>query len=62
MAAINLRDRDGLPGRLFDVRCPVMWHHGTCDAVFSVANAELEMDFIFFANSCSSLSRTESTS
>ena len=27
MAAINLRDRDGLHGRLSDVRCPVMWLH-----------------------------------
>ena len=27
MAAINLRDRDGLEGRLFDVKCPVMWLH-----------------------------------
>jgi hypothetical protein len=27
MAAINLRERDGLHGRLFDVRCPVMWLH-----------------------------------
>lgn len=27
MAAINLRDRDGLHPRLFDVRCPVMWLH-----------------------------------
>jgi hypothetical protein len=27
MAAINLRDRDGLHGRLFDVTCPVMWLH-----------------------------------
>ena len=27
MAAINLRERDGLLGRLFDVRCPVMWLH-----------------------------------
>jgi len=27
MAAINLRDRDGLHGRLADVRCPVMWLH-----------------------------------
>jgi hypothetical protein len=27
MAAINLRDRDGLHARLFDVRCPVMWLH-----------------------------------
>lgn len=27
MAAVNLRDRDGLHGRLFDVRCPVLWMH-----------------------------------
>lgn len=27
MACINLRDRDGLHGRLFDVRCPVLWLH-----------------------------------
>ena len=27
MAAINLRERDGLHGRLFDVGCPVMWLH-----------------------------------
>lgn len=27
MAAINLRDRDGLHPRLFDVQCPVMWLH-----------------------------------
>lgn len=27
MAAINLRDRGGLYGRLFDVRCPVLWMH-----------------------------------
>ncbi len=27
MAAINLRERDGLLGRLFDVQCPVMWLH-----------------------------------
>jgi hypothetical protein len=27
MAANNLRDRDGLHSRLFDVRCPVMWLH-----------------------------------
>lgn len=29
MAAINLKERDGLHSRLFDVRCPVMWLHGT---------------------------------
>ncbi|KAK4954720.1 hypothetical protein LTR66_013532 [Elasticomyces elasticus] len=43
MAAINLRERDGLHGRLFDVRCPVLWLHGTSDAVYSVANAEEEI-------------------
>ena len=27
MAAINLRERDGLHGRLGDVKCPVLWLH-----------------------------------
>lgn len=27
MAAINLRDRDGLHMRLGDVKCPVLWLH-----------------------------------
>jgi len=49
MAAINLRERDGLHGRLFDVRCPVMWLHGTADVVYSVANAEEEIKL--FVNS-----------
>jgi pimeloyl-ACP methyl ester carboxylesterase len=40
MCAINLRDRDGLYGRLDSVRCPVLWLHGTDDKVYSVANAE----------------------
>ena len=39
-APINLRDRDGLHGRLDGVRCPVLWMHGTADKVYSVANAE----------------------
>lgn len=43
MAAINLRDRDGLHGRLFDIRCPVLWLHGTSDPVYSVKNAEREI-------------------
>lgn len=43
MAAINLRDRDGLHGRLFDIRCPVLWLHGTADPVYSVRNAEREI-------------------
>jgi len=43
MATINLRDRDGLHGRLSDVVCPVLWLHGTADAVYSVANAEREI-------------------
>ncbi|KIW97802.1 uncharacterized protein Z519_01386 [Cladophialophora bantiana CBS 173.52] len=49
MAAINLRERDGLHGRLFDVKCPVMWLHGTADVVYSVANAEQEIKL--FVNS-----------
>ena len=40
MCAINLRDRDGMRGRLDDVRCPVLWMHGTADPVYSVRNAE----------------------
>ena len=43
MAAINLRERDGLHGRLFDIKCPIMWLHGSSDAVYSVANAEEEI-------------------
>ncbi|RHZ59287.1 hypothetical protein CDV55_101722 [Aspergillus turcosus] len=39
MAGINLVERGGLYWRLSDVQCPVMWLHGTKDAVFSVANA-----------------------
>jgi len=46
MAAINLRERDGLHGRLFDVKCPVMWLHGTDDVVYSVANAEQEIKLL----------------
>ncbi|TVY31949.1 hypothetical protein LSUB1_G008359 [Lachnellula subtilissima] len=43
MAAINLRERDGLHGRLFDVKCPVLWLHGTADVVYSVSNAQQEI-------------------
>jgi len=43
MCAINLRDRDGLHGRLFDIRIPVLWLHGDEDVVYSVANAEEEI-------------------
>jgi pimeloyl-ACP methyl ester carboxylesterase len=43
MCAINLRDRDGLHGRLDGVRCPVLWMHGTVDPVYSVRNAEDEI-------------------
>lgn len=49
MAAINLAERDGLHSRLPDVRCPVLWLHGTSDAVYSVANAEQEIKL--FVNS-----------
>jgi len=43
MASINLRDRDGLHNRLPDIRCPVLWLHGTADVVYSVKNAEREI-------------------
>lgn len=42
-STINLRDRDGLHGRLDGVRCPVLWMQGTADQVYSVANAEDEI-------------------
>lgn len=42
-SSINLRDRDGLHGRLDEVRCPVLWLHGTADEVYSVANAQDEI-------------------
>lgn len=51
MVTINLRDRDGLEGRLFDVRCPVTWLHGNDDAVYSVANAEKEISMFTNAKS-----------
>jgi pimeloyl-ACP methyl ester carboxylesterase len=43
VSTVNLRDRDGLHGRLDEVRCPVLWLHGTADQVYSVANAEEEI-------------------
>ncbi|GAA1993664.1 alpha/beta hydrolase [Amycolatopsis minnesotensis] len=43
VSTVNLRDRDGLHGRLDEVRCPVRWLHGTADQVYSVANAEEEI-------------------
>jgi len=49
MAAINLSERDGLHSRLFDVRCPVMWLHGTKDVVYSIPNAQQEIKM--FVNS-----------
>ena len=49
IASINLRDRDGLHGRLDSVRCPVLWMHGTADRVYSVPNAEAEIGL--FVNS-----------
>ena len=49
VSSINLRDRDGLHGRLDSVRCPVLRMHGTADPVYSVANAQDEMPL--FANS-----------
>lgn len=35
MACINARDRDGLHGRLRDVRCPVLWLHVSCPYVIA---------------------------
>ena len=49
LCTINLRDRDGLHGRLDGVRCPVLWLQGTSDPVYSVANAEDEITL--FVNS-----------
>ena len=49
ISSINLRDRDGLHGRLDSVRCPVLWMHGTADRVYSVPNAEAEI--MLFVNS-----------
>lgn len=46
---INLRDRDGLHNRLYEVRCPVLWLHGTEDAAYGVPNAEEEIKL--FVNS-----------
>lgn len=46
---VNLRDRDGLHGRLSEVQCPVLWLHGTNDAAYSVPNAEEEIKL--FVNS-----------
>lgn len=43
MSVINLRERDGLYGRLFDVTCPVLWLHGTEDAVYTIKHAEAEI-------------------
>jgi pimeloyl-ACP methyl ester carboxylesterase len=43
ISAVNLRDRDGLHGRLDSVRCPVLWIQGTADQVYSVRNAEDEI-------------------
>jgi len=36
MAAINLRDRDGLHGRLSDVRCPVLWLHVRASHIYAL--------------------------
>jgi pimeloyl-ACP methyl ester carboxylesterase len=42
-AAINLRERDGLHGRLTNVICPVLWLHGDKDVVYSPENAKEEI-------------------
>ncbi|KAJ5641836.1 hypothetical protein N7490_005836 [Penicillium lividum] len=43
MAAINLAERGPMHLRLADIRCPVLWLHGTKDVVFSSANAMEEI-------------------
>jgi len=45
-AAVNLRDRDGLHGRLVNIKCPVLWLHGDADVVYSVKNAQEEIAMI----------------
>lgn len=40
MATINLVERDGLELRAGDVKCPVLWMHGTDDSTFAIANAQ----------------------
>jgi len=46
MCTINLQDRDSLHSRLSDIRCPVLWIHGTEDKVYSVANAQEEIKML----------------
>ncbi|KAJ5263915.1 hypothetical protein N7478_011520 [Penicillium angulare] len=54
MAAINLAERGGLHLRLSDINCPVLWLHGTKDAVYSLANATEEIE-LFSQSSDASL-------
>lgn len=42
-AVINLRERDGLHGRLGEIKAPVLWLQGDEDNVFSVKNAQEEI-------------------
>jgi len=49
ISTINLSDRDGLHARLGSIYCPVLWLQGTDDAVYSVANAQEEIQM--FTNS-----------
>ncbi|KAK5171139.1 uncharacterized protein LTR77_004283 [Saxophila tyrrhenica] len=41
---VNLRDRDGLHARLGNVKCPVLWLHGTNDAAYGTGNAKEEIE------------------
>ena len=50
LATINLRDRDGLHARLDGVHCPVLWLQGTADQVYSVANAQQEIEMFTSAD------------
>lgn len=51
MAAINLRERDGLRGCPLDVYRPVLRLHGIDDAVYSVSNAQEEIELFTNAKS-----------
>lgn len=51
MAAVNLRDRDGLHSRLGDIRCPVLWLHvRSCFSPPLFCLFDWLLVFFFFAN------------
>ena len=42
-ATVNLRERDGLHGRVPGIKCPLLWVQGDKDVVFTVKVAEEEI-------------------